>query len=143
METFQDPNVNPDESPAEAGYAGPAAEPAALTGESVSAAASESPTGAPFAMADDSAADRAAEIADLRKQLEEAQKEIKRLNREMELQVKSAFESGRNTALGEMHTQRVAYYRDLREAGARAAGRMPDTEPATLLTVGRRRGFWD
>lgn len=54
-----------------------------------------------------------------------------------------AYEKGRNEALEEVRRARVAYYRNLREAGARAGGRMPDSRPDAQFLASPRQGFWE
>lgn len=54
-----------------------------------------------------------------------------------------AYARGRNDALEEVRQQRVAYYTNLREAGARAGGKMPDTRPDVQFLASPRQGFWE
>lgn len=54
-----------------------------------------------------------------------------------------AYARGRNDALEEVRQQRVSYYNNLREAGARAGGKMPDTRPDVQFLASPRQGFWE
>ncbi len=54
-----------------------------------------------------------------------------------------AYHRGRNEAFEEVRSQRVSYYQNLRDAGARAEGRMPDSRPQPQFLASPRPGFWD
>ena len=109
--------------------------PASETSESPSA-----PSGIPALDASNLLAER---IAELNTALAKANREIARLKRALEQTRQSAFDRGRAQAIEELHHKRVDYYRNLREAGARASGTMPDSSPASLLCAAPRRSFWD
>lgn len=82
-------------------------------------------------------------IADLRRQLRDANVRIRYLEGAVGRAERIAYDRARAELIEEAYTHRVNYYRNLRDAGARAAGRMPDSTPAPLLMAVPRRGFWD
>jgi len=52
------------------------------------------------------------------------------------------FAHGKAAAYEEFRQEQIAYYRNLRDAGARAFGKMPDSRPSGEFLASPRQGFW-
>lgn len=56
---------------------------------------------------------------------------------------RDGYRAGRLDAIEESRRERVAYYQNLLDAGARAEGRMPQSRPTGQFLASPRRGFWE
>ncbi len=65
------------------------------------------------------------------------------VSRRMEKQIyDDGFAHGKAAAYEEFRQEQIAYYRNLRDAGARAFGKMPDSRPSGEFLASPRQGFW-